>query len=275
MRMNQRPLRRAAMVTMLGLLAVGGCSRGDNSAAGKSPTGAAGLYARADQSLAAGNRAAAITDLEAAVAADPKMLMARERLGDAYKDEGRYEDALNQYREVSKLDPYGPTSYYKLGVTQQLLGQLDPAAASYTKALKLDSREWRSQMNLGLVRLAQGKTDEAVKHTKLAAEAAPKESDAWSNYGVALDASGKPADAEQAYRMSLSLQGRQPGTMINLCQTLLEQKKYDQALPILADVVTIEDSSMARRMYGDALKGQGKTAEAEEQYKKAEALKGK
>ncbi|QOV90736.1 tetratricopeptide repeat protein [Humisphaera borealis] len=267
---------RTLLAIPLGLLAAAGCSGGGSSGAPNTrAAGASALYAKGDQAYQSGDRVAAIKDLEAAVAADPKMLMARERLGDAYKDVGRYEDAMVEYRELARLDPYGPTSYYKLGVTQQLLGRLEPAAENYQKSLKLDSREWRSRMNLGLVRLAQGKVDEAVKATKLATEAAPKEADAWSNYGVALDAGGNPADAEQAYRMALTLAANQPGTMLNLSQSLLAQKKYDQVLPVVAEVVKIEDSTMARRIYGDALKGQGKTAEADEQYKKAEALRGK
>jgi tetratricopeptide (TPR) repeat protein len=75
-----------------------------------------------------------VADLEAAVAADPRMIMARERLGDAYKDAGRFDDALRQYQELTQLDPLGPTSWYKLGVAQQLTGQRDQAAASYTGA---------------------------------------------------------------------------------------------------------------------------------------------
>jgi len=265
-----RPASRFVVVLSVGLLLTTGCSGSrKGSARPASPAGADALYARGAQAYQAGDRTAAIRDLEAAVAANPRMLMARERLGDVYKDVGRYEDAMIEYRELSKLDPFGPTSYYKLGVTQQLLGRLGPAAENYEKALKLDSREWRSRMNLGLVRLAEGKTDEAVKATKMATEAAPKEADAWSNYGVTLDAAGNPADAEQAYRQALSLKPKQAGTMLNLGQSLLAQKKYDQAAPLLAELVKIEDSKLARRLYGDALKGQGKTAEADAQYEKA------
>lgn len=257
-------------VVMAGLLLIGGCAgnrSGDGPAA--APLTAKDLYARGVQAYEAGDSTAAINDLKAAVAADPRMLMARERLGDAYKDIGRYEDALAQYRELAKLDPYGPISYYKMGVTQQLLGRLEPAAASYQTAMKLDSREWRSGMNLGMVRLAEGKTDEAVKATRLATEAAPDQAEAWSNYGVALDAEGKAAEAELAYQKALALKPKQPGTMINLSQNLLARQKYDEAATVLAEVVQIEDTPLARRLYGDALKGQGKTAEAEEQYQKA------
>lgn len=266
---------RMAAGLALAVVMAGGCSSSKSPSGAPVATGATGAYARGDQAYQAGDHNGAIRELEAAVAADPRMLMARERLGDAYKDVGRYEDAMVEYRELARLDPYGPTSYYKLGVTQQLLGRLDQAADSYNKALRLDSREWRSRMNLGLVRLAQGKADEAVKATKTATEAAPGEADAWSNYGVALDAAGNAADAEQAYRKSLAISPRQPGTMLNLSQSLLAQKKYDQAAGVLADVVKVEDSAMARRLYGDSLKGQGKTTEADTQYQRADSMKGK
>lgn len=278
--LKRRTVRTAAALA-LGSTLLGGCAARRN--ADREPAAGAGrgaapqpdaarLYARGTKTYEAGDRAGAVADLEAAVAAAPRMIMARERLGDAYKDADRYDDALRQYQELTQLDPLGPTSWYKLGVAQQLAGQRDPAAASYARALRLDANDWRSRMNLGLVKLTQWNVSEAVADTKRATEVAPTEAEPWHNHGTALDAAGRPDEAEQAYRKALELRPDGAATMVNLGQNLIGQGKSAEAVGILEQAVRAEDSAVARRLYGDALKAQNREADAQEQYRKAEEL---
>jgi tetratricopeptide (TPR) repeat protein len=252
----------------------GGCAKGSANATPRGATAvtaappgdAVKLYARGVKAYEGGDRTRAVADLEAAVAADPSLIMARERLGDAYKDAGQYDRAMAQYDALTRLDPYGATGWYKLGVSQHLQGRLPAAAASYGRALKLDRADWKSRMNLGLVQLADGHSSDAVGNLKQATDGAPNRADAWANYGAALDAAGSYPEAEAAYRKALQLQPDQPAIELNLATNLLAQKKPVDAAGLLEQVVKAEDSPLARRRLGDAFLAQQKYAEAEAQY---------
>ena len=259
--------RQMATLLIGGMLTATGCAKKPPA-----PT-AADLYAKGAKAYDAGDRPAAITALEAAVAAEPNRIMARQLLGDAYTDVGNFPAAQAQLEEVVKLDPYGPSSWRKLGVIRHLQGQSGPAAQAYQKALKYDADDWEARMNLGLVRRAQGKTAEALPDLQRATELAPQKLDPWVNYGVGLDSANRPAEAESAYRTALGLKPGDPEIQLNLARTLLAQKKADDAVALLEQIVQKNDSARARKTYGDALSALNRKPEADKQYQLAAKLK--
>lgn len=262
-------VQRAGVLGLAAILSITaiGCAKKKPAAASQSS--ATELYARGLKAYEAGNRTAATADFESAVAAGPKLIMAREKLGDAYKDAGQLEKALSQYQVLVELDPYGPASWRRLGIAEHLLGRLPQASESYSKAIKLDANDYESHMNLGLVKMAEGKGAEAVVEGKKSTELAPTQPDVWTNYGATLDATGDMPGAESAYRRSLQLKPEQPAVQMNLANNLITQKKGEEAVNLMRQVVKMEDSAMARRRLGDALLLDKKNDEAEAEYRTA------
>lgn len=236
----RRFVRTMAAVAVVGVLGVTGCAK---QPAADSNLSAADAYARGAAAFDGGNRQAAVADFNAALAKDPNHLMARERLGDAYRDLGQYEQSLAAYSALVKSDPYTASSWRKLGIAQQFLKQYPAAADSYARALRLDANDWEARSNLGVVRLFEGNLAGAEAELKTAVEGpAAGKAQAWTNYAAVLDVAGKSADAEAAYRKAVELK---------------------------------PDDASLHRQFGDLLKKSGKQAEADEQYKLADTIEKK
>lgn len=253
-------------LTLAGTANFTGCA----SRSGVSPIGnASELYARGARALDSGDTAAAIESLQAAAKAEPKMIMAHLRLGDAYKEANAFPKAAEQYEIVTQLDAYDPASWYKLGAARHLSGKLSGAADAYEHALRLDPQEWHSRTNLGMVKLAQGKKDDALTDTRKATEIAGNEPQVWLNYGIALDATGDYPRGEAAYRKSLELKPRQGIVLLNLGNNLIAQKQTADAIGVLEQAVAADPTPEAHRRLGDALKAEHRDADAEMHYQAA------
>ena len=226
-------------------------------------------YVQAVQAYQSGDKDRAVANLVAATRTNPDLIMARVMLGDLYRESGNYNDAVAQYEQLVKLDPYSWSNFYKLGVTYQFLERLRDAAASYQRALKLNPDDSKTNMNLGLVHLYLGDPDEAVRYTERATLLDPKSASAFSNLGVALDARGEFARAEAAYRHSLDLDPDNNTTLLNLGTNLIAQNKGAEAVDIMEQVMKNEDIPLHRKRYGDALAKAGRYDEAVKQYQEA------
>ena len=211
------------------------------------------LYVQGVDAYRKGDREKAIDRLETATDRNPDLRMAHSLLGDLYRESGQYAKALPEYQALSKLDPYGASNQYRLGLTYQLLNRLQDAVVAYLKALDLNPRDAKSSTNLGLVYMALGQMDDAVKYARRATELDPQSAAAWSNYGVVLDNVENSAEAETAYRKSLELNSSQDAILVNLGANLTRQKKSAEAINVLSQVVKRLDTAVTHKLFADAL----------------------
>jgi tetratricopeptide (TPR) repeat protein len=253
----------ALSLTMVALVGIGCSSNRSTKIKGVDQ------YVKAVQAYNSGDRDRAVQNLVVATRANPDLIMARLMLGDLYREGGNYDAAVSQYERLVVLDPYTWQNFYKLGVSYQFLQRLVDAASSYQKALNLNPDDPNSNMNLGLVNLYLGDADEAVKFCEKATLLDPRSASAFSNLGVALDAKGEYGRAEAAYRKSLDIDPENATTMLNLGTNLIAQNKGDEAVSILERVITVGDTPLHRKRYGDALAKAGRYDEAIEQYQAA------
>ena len=260
---------RLAIAALPLLLLAGGCQEsgtGPRASAGGSPQDAMASYVKGAQALQAGRTADAERDLRAAIAANPNLTMAQVRLADLYRQRGQYERASEHYAAATKLDPYGFSNHYYLGLSLHLLNRLQEAATSYLRALKLEPRDAPANMNLGLVFVALGKPEDGEKYIQKATQINDKSGPAFANLGVALDAQGKYKEAEIAYRKALELDSDDPATLLNLGTNLTLQDKPADAIPILQRALKISDTPLAHRRLAEALMAGGKLDDAIAQF---------
>jgi Flp pilus assembly protein TadD len=132
----------------------------------------------------------AVTELEAAKSSapdkDPNLHLIWARLGDAYEDAGRTEDAANAYKQAVALKP--TAAYYNnLGGVLGRAGKTPEAMEAYQKSAELDppnaAQAWR---NAGITLYNAGKMKEAVEPLKKATEIDPQSAQAWYLLGAAL-----------------------------------------------------------------------------------------
>lgn len=211
------------------LLAVaGGCA--SNGPADADRPLAVEQYVTGYQSLKAGKTEQAQKELEAAVAKNPELLMARTLLGDIYRKQNDYNSAAKEYEVLVERDPYTLSNHYFLGTSYQLLTRYRDAATAYLRGLKLAPTDFKTNMNLGTVYLALGDNESAVNYLDKATQIDGQSAVAWSNLGVALDARDSYVLAETAYRKAIELDTNSLTVQQNLANNLMAQKKIGEAI---------------------------------------------
>lgn len=105
------------------------------------------------------------------------------RAGNSAYKKGKYDQALEKYREAQIAAPASPEIQYNIGDALYKTENMDEAAAAYNKALASKDKNVRgaAYYNLGNAAYRQQKIDEAVGHYKKALELNPADRDAKYN----------------------------------------------------------------------------------------------
>jgi tetratricopeptide (TPR) repeat protein len=92
-----------------------------------------------------------LTDLEAAVAKEPKNADLLVQLGNTAYDVEEWKKAVDAYEKALKLRDADPNVLTDLGVAYRNLGNVDKALAMFTQASARDPNHWPAQFNLAIV----------------------------------------------------------------------------------------------------------------------------
>ncbi len=98
---------------------------------------ATSLKKRGDSLFDEGRTDEAIEEYKASIALDPSDACAHFSLGDSYFIKGLREEALAEIREAMRLKPHWPFYHRKLGEMMEAFGRLDDAVKEYEEALRL------------------------------------------------------------------------------------------------------------------------------------------
>jgi tetratricopeptide (TPR) repeat protein len=139
-----------------------------------------------------------IDPLERAVAASASL-----DLGDSYRDQGKYEQAVAAYRKAIKLRPDFVAAWLCLGTSYGEQGKHYDAVEALRQVVKLkpDYPEGWCDLALHYRELGkreQEKYDDAVAASLQAIKLKPDYSDAWFNLGAAYGGRGKRSEALDA-----------------------------------------------------------------------------
>ena len=119
--------------------------------------------------------------------------------------DGRYGDAIPEYRKAIQLNPKAPDLHFRLGralLLQSHEGKaLDEAAAEFQAELRLSPEDSATEFQLGQIALVKGNTTEAKQHLERAITLSP-------SFVQALIALGKLADREKDHSRSIALLSR-------------------------------------------------------------------
>ena len=134
-------------------------------------------------------------------------------LGDYYKQNNRYDEALAEYEAVYYNDPTNPSALYRIGDIYLLKKEFDRAAEWYRRALEVTPGKAYLYAKLGRTLMIAEKTDEALKALETVIQLEKqkktlKDDDRKTLYyllGVGYARQGKYRRAEAAANMSLSI----------------------------------------------------------------------
>jgi Flp pilus assembly protein TadD len=130
-----------------------------------------------------------------AVNVDPDSAVARNDLGTALCDQGRYDDAIVEFREFLRIRPDDADAHNNIGHALSMQGRHDEAVAEFRAAIAARPDFARAYGNLGLALRTLGRRDEALAALREASRLEPDYPVAHHNLAIALAESGRLDEA--------------------------------------------------------------------------------
>jgi tetratricopeptide (TPR) repeat protein len=158
-----------------------------------------------------GDTASAITYFEQALQVDPDHFVALENLGNAYKQEKRWDEAQQTLERALAIKPDDAEANYSLGM---VFAQLDDKMRSYEylqKALEIRPSYPEALNNLGVLYLRSHRPEEAVAAFEKCILVAPGFDQAYLNLARVYEIEG---ETEKARGILLALLKQHPGHVL-------------------------------------------------------------
>ena len=135
----------------------------------------------------------------------PNYWWAHHELGVLYNSEGRYPEALNQFRAVTLEMPKSAIAFSNVGSVYLQQGKVDEAVTNLTKSLALEPTDYAASTMAAALR-AEGRYPEAVEFAKKAVSLNPEEGENWLELGDCYSLLPKrQGEALEAYKRCASL----------------------------------------------------------------------
>jgi Flp pilus assembly protein TadD len=141
-------------------------------------------------------------------------------LADALRVEGRYEEALVEYRTAVAIEPRYVAALINLGVDLGLLGRTGEALAPLQSAIRLKGDDVDARNAYGLALAMRGHLKEAVEQFEVAILLKPDSVLAHTMLGNTLGNMGRLDDAIAQFQEALRLQPDSPELRANLQRSL-------------------------------------------------------
>jgi tetratricopeptide (TPR) repeat protein len=205
-----------------------------------------------------------------ALSIDGQSSFAHNNLGNALADQGRLEEAIDQFQKALQLNPEDADAVYNLGNAWARQGNFEAAAKQLQQALQMNPDNAMAAYDLGNVRARQGRLEEAMGEFEIALRIDPRLAKAHYNLGSLLTKQGKSDEAVEQYQKALEIDASYVRAYYGLGTVLTTQGQLDRAidsfqagLRIQPNVPELHDG-LAR-----ALVLQGRKEEALQHYQEA------
>ncbi len=245
--------------------------RGDHAAAVRqidaaiavNPNVAAAHNNRGASLSALGLTGEALASYDRAIALAPDYVDAVRNRSDTLAALGRFEDAVASYERAIALAPQAADLFVKRGRLLTALNRLDKAVASYDGALARDPHNRDAHVHRGIVLAKLARFDEAVGSYDRAIALDPGDAEAFSNRGAALRALKRFDDAMASHDRAVALDPRLAAAHNNRGIALKEIGRLDAALASFDAAISLRpDFAEAHSNRANALAFLGRYDEA-------------
>jgi tetratricopeptide (TPR) repeat protein len=202
------------------------------------------------------------------VSKSPDKARPRTYLGLAYTEQGRIDEAIEQYRSAIRLKPDYPEAHNNLGNAFFNQGRIDEAIEKYRSAIRLKPGFADAHNNLGLAHVEQGRIDEAIEQYHLAIRLKPHFSDALINLGLAYTNQRRTAEAMEQFRLAIRLKPNSAEAHNNLGNVYAAKGMLDEAIGRFKNAIRLKPLNVdAHYNLGLACKKKGLKKEAIRAFK--------
>ncbi len=150
-------------------------------------------------------------------------------LGNLNIAEGHTGLGMQELQQAQQLDPMNADAHAGLAEAYRIQGRIDDAKREFQTAIDLAPDQWRWPYLRGALELDAGDYKSAEADFKTALEKTPDNAMVLSNLGITYRKENRLADAQRAYEQSLQLNPRE-STMISLGNVLMLEAKIPDAI---------------------------------------------
>jgi tetratricopeptide (TPR) repeat protein len=235
-------------------------------------TGASGLLATIGYlRLNAMNFDGAIETYTQAVSVDPNNADTHKTLGDAYRKQGRQDEALAEFVVTLMIEPAHADAHAALGQLYLSSGRLEDAVTALERAVALKPGHTEARYALGSTLVRLGKVEEGQKELQvfeqLQAEALEKERKSYEINLVRLEASlrnqeGKYDESAALWRKVVEQEPNQPSNYFGLALALSRGGQYESAVEAFLKLLKLEDRPDVHRQLSELYTKLGRASEA-------------
>ncbi|MEE9275754.1 MAG: tetratricopeptide repeat protein [bacterium] len=197
---------------------------------------------------------------------DAEILLAR---AGAFVDIGAFDDAAGELSSLRNLRPENPRLWIGAGDIYQEMDDHESAKSCYSTAIDLSAKSALAHDRLGLALMKEGRTEEAIESIRIATEISPRNSDRLQFLGKTLLAWGDTEGARRAFYNAVSTNADEAARNAAVAELFLISGRADLAEEEYAFALEADPgNSHFYNRNGIALRRQGKSAEAVENYRK-------
>ena len=144
-----------------------------------------------------------------AIAADPKLPLAHQLLGEIHLFTSKIPDAVKDFEQEIAINPANPATYYKLADAYSRIQKYDDAERLLQRSIWLDATSTGPYVLLGKILQKKGEPILAIGYLQRAATMDPNNPMTHQLLGQALRDVGKTADAERELKIAEQLRNQQ------------------------------------------------------------------
>jgi Flp pilus assembly protein TadD len=134
-----------------------------------------------------GNTAGALHYFGQAILIDPRFKLPRIERGLLLMQQGRFDEAEDDFQQVLRIDPAHEAAHNNMGMLLIQQGKHGEAEARFSDVLRVNPRNAEAHNNLGIVRTAQGRTEDAIASFLKARELMPGNAAIETNLRIACE----------------------------------------------------------------------------------------
>jgi protein O-mannosyl-transferase len=207
------------------------------------------------------------TLFEHAIRVTSNNYLAYNGLGQAFRQQGRLQDAKSNFEQALRIRPNYPDALINVGEVLLLTGHPADAIPHLLSALSLKPDSVEAHVNLGAALNKMGRHSEAIAQYREAARLQPQNSVAHRGLGGSLADAGQTDEALQQMYTSIRIKPDDAEGHNALGILLGTLGRTDEAVVQFTEAVRLQpDDSQAHYNLGTAFGGQGRLSDAIDQF---------
>nr|PMK32428.1 deca-heme c-type cytochrome [Vibrio breoganii] len=147
----------------------------------------------------------------------------RTNLGNVYRAQGNYEQAIKEYKGAIAVEPYFANSYVNLADLYRVQGKEVQVFSTLEQGIKAQPNSGALRYSAALSLLRQGKNSQATQYLQQATEVEPDNAQYWYLYGLSLESTSVP-QASKALDKAFRVSGN-PQQLYARCEMLVKYSK--------------------------------------------------